>query len=149
MRRRTAGNPHSDRYWSRYWPFIGRVEWNSPCMTASKFVNRAANLRAALGYWRVAKVLGIFVVETRVDRNEIKLIVREYIAGQFLPGEDPESLTDEVRLVSDAILDSLASLKLVSFLEERFGISVEAHEVDIDHLDTLSLVTDLVLSKRA
>jgi acyl carrier protein len=84
-----------------------------------------------------------------VDRNEIKVIVRDYIAGQFLPGEDPESLTDEIRLVSDAILDSLASLKLVSFLEERFGISVEAHEVDIDHLDTLSLVTDLVLSKRA
>lgn len=84
-----------------------------------------------------------------MDRNEIKLIVRDYIAAQFLPGEDPESLTDDVRLVSDAILDSLASLKLVSFLEERFGISIEAHEVDVDHLDTLSLVTDLVLSKRA
>ncbi len=84
-----------------------------------------------------------------MDQNEIKRIVRDYIAAQFLPGEDPESLTDDIKLVSDAILDSLASLKLVSFLEERFGISVAAHEVDVDHLDTLDSIAAMVSAKRS
>jgi acyl carrier protein len=84
-----------------------------------------------------------------VTRDEIKQIVREYVCQQILPGVDPSELTDETPLVSGGILDSLASLKLVSFMEERFGISVAAHEVDVDHLDTLDLIADTVLSKRS
>ncbi len=83
-----------------------------------------------------------------VEQNEIKRIVRDFVAAQFLPGEDPESLTDDVKLVTDGILDSLASLKLVSFLEERFGVSVAAHEVDVDHLDTLETIAAMVKSKQ-
>ena len=90
----------------------------------------------------------VVVEENGVEHNEIKQIVRDFVAAQFLPGEDPESLTDDVKLVTDGVLDSLASLKLVSFLEERFGISVAAHEVDIDHLDTLETITAMVKAKR-
>lgn len=82
-----------------------------------------------------------------MDRNTIIEAARAYIAAEFLPGEDPASITLETRLVSDGILDSLASLKLVSWLEERFGVNIEAHEVDVDHLDTLGMIADLVLSK--
>ena len=67
---------------------------------------------------------------------------------QFLPGEDPETLTDATLLFSDGVLDSLASLKLVSFLEERFGVKIEAHEVDVEHLDTLDSIASMVISKR-
>lgn len=56
------------------------------------------------------------------------------IVEELLPGEDPNSLTDKTRFVSDGILDSLASLRLVLHLEERFGIKIEAHEVDVDHV---------------
>lgn len=82
-----------------------------------------------------------------MTRAEIKQIARTYICEQILSGADESELTDETPLVSGGILDSLASLKLVSFLEERFGISVEAHEVDVDHLDTLELIANTVLSK--
>jgi len=82
-----------------------------------------------------------------VNRDEIKQIARDYICQQILSGVDPSELTDDTALVSDGILDSLASLKLVSFLEERFGISIAAHEVDVDHLDNMNLIADTVLSK--
>lgn len=84
----------------------------------------------------------------KLDSDQIRLIVRDYICAQFLPGESPENLTDDTKLVSEGVLDSLASLKLVAFLEEQFGIKVEAHEVDVDHLDTLSAIADLVKSKQ-
>lgn len=83
-----------------------------------------------------------------MTQDEVKLLVRSYVAQQFLPGEDPASITDDVKLVSDGIIDSLGSLKLVSWLEERFGVKVEAHEVDVDHLDTLDLISALVISKK-
>lgn len=63
-------------------------------------------------------------------------------------GEDPESLTDEAKLFTDGILDLLASLKLVSFLEERFSVTIDAHEVDVDHLDKLDTIADMVIAKR-
>lgn len=83
-----------------------------------------------------------------MTKDEIASEVRAYIAAEFLPGESPEAILPDTRLVSDGILDSLASLKLVSWLEERYGVSIAAHEVDVDHLDTLGLIADLVLSKR-
>jgi acyl carrier protein len=85
---------------------------------------------------------------TKLDSDQIRLIVRDYICAQFLPGESPENLTDDTKLVSEGVLDSLASLKLVAFLEEKFGIKIEAHEVDVDHLDTLSAITSMVDAKR-
>jgi acyl carrier protein len=82
-----------------------------------------------------------------VDDVEIQHIVRGFICEQFLPGESPENLGDDVKLLSEGILDSLASLKLVAFLEERFGIKIEAHEVDVENLDTLSAITAMVKAK--
>ncbi len=82
-----------------------------------------------------------------MDKNQIKMTVRDFVAAQFLPGEDPESLTDDTLLVTDGVLDSLGSLKLVAFLEETFGVSIDAHEVDVDHLDTLDLIAGMIIEK--
>jgi acyl carrier protein len=85
--------------------------------------------------------------ETSVRRDEIRDTVREYLLTEFLPGEDPSALTDTTPLISGGILDSIASVKLVSFLEERFGVRFEAHEVSVDYLDTIDLVVDTVQRK--
>ena len=84
-----------------------------------------------------------------MNKNDIKTIIRDYIVQQFLPGENPENITDQTRFFTGGILDSLASLKLVSFLEEKFGVKIEAHEVDVDHLDTLDTIADMVNAKQA
>ena len=83
-----------------------------------------------------------------MDLEAIKQKVKSYILQEFLPGESPEALTDDIALVTDGILDSLASLRLVSYLEEEFGIEVAAHEIDADHLDSLDLIAGFVLEKR-
>jgi acyl carrier protein len=74
--------------------------------------------------------------------------VRKFVLEEFLPGEDPEELREDTELVSSGVLDSLAILKLVSFLEEEFGIEVAAHEADEEHLNTLSDIASLVAAKR-
>lgn len=78
---------------------------------------------------------------------DIKNAVKEFILAEFLPGEDPGLFQDSTPLMSGGILDSLATLRLVSFLQERFGVEIEPHEMTTDHLDTLTLITDLVQAK--
>ena len=79
--------------------------------------------------------------------EETKKTVKNYILEQFLPGEDPDELTDAIPLITGGILDSLAALKLVQFLEEMYGIQFEAHEVDVDNLNTIASIASFVHSK--
>jgi len=75
--------------------------------------------------------------------------IQDYILREFLPGEDPSELTDQTPLITGGILDSISTLKLVVFLEERFGVTVEAHEAGVDNLDTVGEITRLISRKQA
>jgi acyl carrier protein len=81
--------------------------------------------------------------------QDIKHAVKHFILEEFLPGENPDELTDSTPLITGGVLDSIATLKLVLFLEERFGVTLEPHEVDPEHLDTTACIEQLVLSKIA
>ena len=78
----------------------------------------------------------------------IEQSLRQYILTEFLPGEDPAQLIDTTPLISAGILDSIATLKLVAFLEKTFSISMAAHETDAEHLDTIERIAQLVRSKQ-
>jgi acyl carrier protein len=80
--------------------------------------------------------------------SSVMRIVKDYILAEFLPGEEPSKLTPTTPLVSTGIIDSLATLKLVTFLEQEFDIQVKAHEADEEHLNTLQSICELVDSKR-
>lgn len=74
--------------------------------------------------------------------------VKSFILAEFLPGEDPSNLTPTTPLMTSGILDSLATLKLITFLEQQFDIQVEAYEADEEHFNTLEAICELVDSKR-
>ena len=79
--------------------------------------------------------------------QEIKQTIKEYILEEFLPGENPAELTDATPLITGGILDSLATIRLVVFLEQRFQIQLQAHETMVDYLDTVDDIAQLVNSK--
>jgi acyl carrier protein len=80
--------------------------------------------------------------------TEIGNTVKQFILTEFLPGEDPGELTETTPLITGGILDSLATMKLIMFLEERYGITMQAHEADAEHLDTVAQIEQLVQSKQ-
>lgn len=84
-----------------------------------------------------------------MGKADLKDTLKKYVLEQFLPGEAPEALTDDVKLISDGIIDSLGSLKLVAFIEEKFGVQIEAHEIDADHLDSIDDIVGLISSRAA
>ena len=80
--------------------------------------------------------------------EDIEKVVHSYILNEFLPGEDPRELTDRTPLITGGILDSITTLKLVVFLEEHFGITVEAHEAGVEHLDSIGQIARLIAEKK-
>lgn len=81
--------------------------------------------------------------------DDIQAAVKKFILDEFLPGEDPGELTASTPLVTGGILDSIATMKLVLFLEERYGVTLEAHETDPEHLDTIADIARLIAAKHA
>ncbi len=79
--------------------------------------------------------------------DNVEDLVRKYIIEKFLPHEDPKNLADATPLVAAGVLDSLATLELVTFLEETFGIRIKAHEVNVENLDTIEKIARFVRSK--
>jgi acyl carrier protein len=79
--------------------------------------------------------------------EQMTAAVKGYILKEFLPGENPDELTDVTPLISGGILDSLATLKLVAFIEERYKIEVQAYEVDVEHLDRIADIVALIRNK--
>ena len=76
--------------------------------------------------------------------EDIAKVVQHFILREFLPGEDPNELTDRTPLITGGILDSISTLKLVVFLEEHFGITVEAYEAGVEHLDSIGQIAALI-----
>src|SRR5512133_3204373 len=74
----------------------------------------------------------------KLSMEEVKQTIREYILADCLPGATPAESTDSAPLITGGILDSLATIKLVAFLEQRFKIQIQAHETMVDYLDTVS-----------
>ena len=77
----------------------------------------------------------------------VEVAVKDFILEEFLPGEDPNELQESTPLITAGILDSIATLKLVAFLEERYKIRIEAHEAGIENLNTIVDIARLVRSK--
>lgn len=57
------------------------------------------------------------------------------------------SIEPDESLITSGILDSLGMLRLVSYIESQFGVSIDAGEVVPDHFETLNSIKTLVESK--
>jgi acyl carrier protein len=87
-------------------------------------------------------------INCEVFMDEVAFAVHRFIMREFLPGEDPNELTPETPLISGAILDSISTLKLVTFLEDQFRITIEAYEGSVQNLDTIRQIAAFVGEKR-
>lgn len=80
--------------------------------------------------------------------DNIKEELRQYILSEFLPGEKASNLQDDTPLRTSGILDSVSTLKVVNFVEEHYGITVEAYEASMENFDSINSIAAFVQSKR-
>lgn len=73
--------------------------------------------------------------------------LHEHILEELLPDEAPDVLTPETPLFDAGILDSVAALTLIEFIEDRFGVVLEAHELTLETFGSISAIAALVQEK--
>jgi len=81
--------------------------------------------------------------------NAIKEKIRHYILKNYLKGETPENLRDDTRLQSSGVLDSLAVLGLITFVEKEYSIELSASETGVVGFDCINDIAALIERKRA
>ncbi len=78
--------------------------------------------------------------------GSIHVSVRNFIVENFLFG-DSDELTDGDSLLANGVLDSTGVVELIGFLEERFDIVVDDHEMVPENLDSIARIAGFVQEK--
>lgn len=82
------------------------------------------------------------------SHETIKASIKSYILEEFLPGESPDSLDDSTPLITGGVLDSIATVRLIAHIEEKFGVQIEPHEMNADYLNSLPDIAALIESRQ-
>lgn len=80
--------------------------------------------------------------------SQIGTEVKAFIVQNFMFGQATELAADQ-SFLQTGVVDSTGLLELVSFLEERYGISVEDRDLTPENLDSLANVSRYVSGKIA
>ena len=75
--------------------------------------------------------------------------VRAYVLDEVAIDRSADAVRHDTLLIEEEILDSLAIIEMVTFLEDTFGIAVEPEDISVENFRTLESIVALVENKRA
>ncbi len=75
--------------------------------------------------------------------------LRRFVINNFLFGRSDTGLSDSASFLEEGIIDSTGVLELVGFLEERFGIRVQDHDLIPENLDSIHNLVAFIESRAA
>lgn len=79
--------------------------------------------------------------------NQIKQAIKDYILRDIMYEMNDVVLVNDLPLIQNRILDSMSMLKLQSFLEEEFNLTINPEEVLPDNFETVNNLTSFVSRK--
>ena len=74
-------------------------------------------------------------------------LIRDFIAQQLL--RDRAAPADDAPLLTSGLMDSLAVIRLVDFIEQQFSIRVAAEAVTLENFETLNAMDAYVSAVRS
>jgi acyl carrier protein len=79
----------------------------------------------------------------------IERTIRDFLTTEVFYDKDLKDLGPGDSLLDRGLLDSLSILKIVTFCEESFGITIPDAEVLPDHFDSVRAIGKLVERRRS
>lgn len=81
--------------------------------------------------------------------NDREQIVRDYVLTVLAPGEAPENLANDFDLRESGLLDSLATIELVDFIESTFKFEVGMSEARAENFGSIERLVRYIDRKSA
>ncbi|TAE60493.1 MAG: acyl carrier protein [Nostocales cyanobacterium] len=79
--------------------------------------------------------------------QNIEQAIKDYILRDIMYEMNDVALVNDLPLIQNRILDSMSMLKLQSFLEEEFNLTINPEEVLPDNFETVNNLTSFVMKK--
>jgi len=67
-------------------------------------------------------------------------VIKQYIVEEFLPDVAVQDLPVDHDLLADGVIDSLGLLKLIAWIEDRFGLPVDDSAMDPDNFRSVRAI---------
>jgi acyl carrier protein len=78
----------------------------------------------------------------------VKDQVRQFVTEELAAAKGITLISDDESLIENGVVDSLGIFRLVTFLEETFGVKIGDEEISAENLQSVDMIEQLVLSKR-
>lgn len=79
----------------------------------------------------------------------METVINDYISRELVQDPGLLPLSDEAPLLESGILDSLSLLKLVIFLEEKFGMSIEDGDLLPENFSSVNAICAYLRARKA
>ena len=79
----------------------------------------------------------------------IEAKIERFILEELLSAGTRPSIAPEESLINAGVIDSLGMLRLITFVEQEFGITVGDGDVGTDNFETLRKITAFIERKTA
>jgi acyl carrier protein len=85
----------------------------------------------------------------QIAQTDIIARVRDYVQENFLYMHSDFELRDDDRLLEKGVIDSMAIVEMISFIESEFGVHASEDEVSEANFGSLSGIARFVGEKRS
>jgi acyl carrier protein len=82
-----------------------------------------------------------------LEVTQLEAVINDYISQELAQDSTLLPLSNTTPLLDTGVLDSLGLLRLVAFVEERFGIVVEDVDLVPEHFDSVDAICAYVRSR--
>lgn len=76
-----------------------------------------------------------------MDTNEK---IKRFILSEVCPEASLSGLGDDEPLITSGLVDSLGILKILSFLDDEFGVNLASEEIKHDNFSTVNTIRALI-----
>jgi acyl carrier protein len=78
---------------------------------------------------------------------DTKETIERFVVDELLLGDHRSKIDPDKSLITSGIIDSLGLLRLISYLEDQFGISIKDIEMVPENFETINKIETFVISK--
>lgn len=73
--------------------------------------------------------------------------IKQFIVDELVPDSHSDEIPNDLDLLQSGVLDSLAVLRMVAFIEDEFDIALQPDEIDPANFKSIDAIAELVDSK--
>ncbi|MFV2098510.1 phosphopantetheine-binding protein [Micromonospora sp. LOL_014] len=78
-----------------------------------------------------------------------EIVIKQFIVSAFAPDITPDQLPTDLDLLDSGIVDSLGLLRLIAWVVEQYGITIDDRDISPEQFSSVEAITKLVHSTRS